>query len=305
MSGASNGKTPKNRGLGRGLSALMSDVAADVSASTGTPEGPVTRPGMRTVATHRLARNPDQPRLRFDRDRLEELAESLRERGVLQPILVRPIPGRAEGTTSKNADYQIVAGERRYQAALIARIEQVPVIVRELDDRDVLEIGVIENVQRANLNPVEEARAYKRLADEFDRTHVDIAKAIGKSRAYVSNAIRLTGLPDIAQEHVLAGRLSAGHARAILSADDPKALTDAIVTRGLSVRDAERLAKPGPRGASKLAKAPDLVRMERELEDALGLKADLREGRGGAVTLKLGFRDAAQAEALVRKLLGS
>ena len=297
-------KSTKDRGLGRGLSALLSDVAPAVAPAVGAEQLDTTAPlptsGIQTAPTHRLVRNPDQPRLRFDRDRLDELAQSLRERGILQPILVRPVPPSQRTT---EADYQIVAGERRYQAALLAKIDQVPIIIRELSDRDVLEIGVIENVQRANLNPMEEARAYGRLNSEFDRTHADIATAIGKSRVYVSNAIRLLKLPEAAQEHILAGKLTAGHARAILASDDPTTLTEAIISRGLSVREAERLARPKAR-TPKSAKPSDLVKLERDLEDSLGAKATLTEGRGGRVTLKLTFGDANQAEAAIRRLTG-
>ena len=323
-------KPTKQRGLGRGLSALMSDVApalederqgepesgapapaaaagdaatpspaATGAAATGvTATGAAT--GMVTVSIHTLARNPDQPRLRFDKDRLAELANSLKERGVLQPILVRPLTGTSSGT---KADYQIVAGERRYQAALLAKIDRVPVIVRELTDRDVLEIGVIENVQRANLNPMEEARAYAKLATEFGRKHDEIATAIGKSRPYVSNAIRLTQLPARAQDHILDGTLTAGHARAILGADDPAALTDAIVSRGLSVREAENQAKPSKR-RRKTVKSAELRELERRLEEALGAEATLTETRGGRLTLKLVFAREERADEVIETLLG-
>ena len=297
---SARGKSPKDRGLGRGLSALMSDISPALEdEETAAPEAPATLPtGMRDVPVHRLTRNPAQPRLRFDKARLAELANSLAERGVLQPILVRPLPANSK----RDADYQIVAGERRYQAALAARIETVPVIVRELSDQDVLEIGVIENVQRANLNPMEEARAYKRLADEFGRRHEDIARAIGKSRAYVSNAIRLTGLPEAAQEAVMDGKLSAGHARAILSADDPHRVADAILSKGLSVREAERMARPR-KAPSKSPKSAEAVRLEREVEDAIGAKAQITESRGGKVSLKLSFSSQAEAEAAIAKLV--
>ena len=299
----SGGKKPaKQRGLGRGLSALMSDVAPvledELDTPTAAPEtsATTTTTGMVTVPVHTLTRNPDQPRLRFDKDRLAELASSLKERGVLQPILVRPISGG-------KANYQIVAGERRYQAALLAKIARVPVIVRELSDQDVLEIGVIENVQRANLNPMEEARAYAKLATEFGRKHDEIATAIGKSRPYVSNAIRLTQLPARAQDHILDGKITAGHARAILAADDPAALTDAIVSRGLSVREAESQAKPGKR-RRKTVKSAELRELERRLEEALGAEATLTETRGGRLTLKLVFAREERADEVIENLLG-
>ena len=302
-------KSPKDRGLGRGLSALLSDVAPvledpalkDNAPATDTLP-PATRSDVREVGLHLLTRNPAQPRLRFDRARLEELAASLRERGVLQPILVRPLPKGKRPKKDNKAEYQIVAGERRYQAAQLAGIEAVPVIVRDLSDQDVLEIGVIENVQRANLNPMEEARAYAKLSDEFGRTHADIATAIGKSRVYVSNAIRLTGLPRDAQDYLLDGKLTAGHARAILASNDPKALSHAIVSKGLTVREAEREAK-GKSRAPKPQKRAELRKMERDLEDALGAKVEIMESRGGKVGLKLGFADAKQAEAVIRKLM--
>jgi len=308
-------KSPKDRGLGRGLSALLSDIPLENDVESSPKVKPKTSSkakagkasktsaegDIRRVTIPQLTRNPAQPRLRFDKARLNELAESLKVRGVLQPILVRPLPKRAKA--DKRADFQIVAGERRYQAAILAGLETLPVIVRELSDRDVLEIGVIENVQRANLNPMEEARAYARLSDEFGRKHDEIAKAIGKSRVYVSNAIRLTGLPRDAQDYVLDGKLSAGHARAILSADNPKALTAAIIAKGLSVREAERQAKAVKR-KPKPRKRADIRKLERDIEDKLGVRAELTESRGGKVSLKLGFADAKQAEAAIGKLLG-
>ena len=308
--GRTSGKRARERGLGRGLSALMSDVAPAMAAEDvgETPQRAVAAAlsdvPVRAVPTHLLTRNPAQPRLRFDKARLDELAESLRTRGVLQPILVRPLPDSARTRSTGKAEYQIVAGERRYQAALIADLAEVPVIVRELSDRDVLEIGVIENVQRANLNPVEEARAYARLNTEFGRRHEDIATAIGKSRAYVSNAVRLLKLPEDAQDYLLDGKLTAGHARAILASDTPKALTDAIISKGLSVREAENFNRRRDT-PPKPQKSPDLRRLEADLEDALGIRADLKpRARGQGVTLKLTFTDSGQAERAISKLMG-
>ena len=294
-------KKPSSRGLGRGLSALMSDVAPalepDDVPATAVRAALSTDMPVRVVPTHRLTRNPAQPRLRFDKSKLDELSESIRTRGVLQPILVRPIPKGSK----VEADYQIVAGERRYQAAMLAELPEMPVIVRDLSDRDVLEIGVIENVQRANLNPVEEARAYAKLAEEFGRRHEDIATAIGKSRAYVSNAIRLLKLPETAQEHLLDGKLTAGHARAILASDEPDRLTAAIVEQGMSVREAEAFNKPQASRARK-AKSPDMRRLEVDLEEVLGIRADIRPS-GKGVALKLMFEDTDQAERAIEKLL--
>ena len=236
-----------------------------------------------------LRRNPDQPRRSFGETELDELAASIREKGLLQPILVRPAPGAA-------GEFQIVAGERRWRAAQRAGLHTVPVVVRELDDLDVLEIGIVENVQRADLTALEEALGYKALIERFGRTQEQVAQVVGKSRSHVANALRLLNLPDDVQEHITAGRLSAGHARAIASAPDPSRLAHAIVDKGLSVRQAEAMARDAqdrPKGgepslrasSSPRGKNPDTRALEQDLSDATGLQVDIddRDGRGQVV----------------------
>ncbi len=304
----------KDRGLGRGLSALMNDlgaVEADAPVEEPTtsdaltapvdapaPDRPAEQPGVSNVAISRLVRNPDQPRRRFARDAMDDLVASIQQKGVLQPILVRALPDMKK--------FQIVAGERRWQAATQAGLTSVPIIIRKLSDRDVLEIGVIENVQRADLNPMEEALAYAKLIAEFGRTQTEIATTIGKSRAHVANMVRLTKLPNRARELVAEGKLTAGHARAVLAADDPDALTEAILREDYSVRQAEdwvrREGKPERAPArAKLEKSADLRELEQKIQDRTGFKADIRhKGKGGEI--RLAYRDLKDMEDLLRRL---
>jgi len=219
-------KKSKERGLGRGLSALMSDVSvaaipqeepkAKKTPVKKTPKKmakdkptpiPANQRGVTSVAIDQLERNPDQPRKYFDKDKLAELTQSIKDKGVLQPILVRPLPRQ---TNHEKKHYQIVAGERRWQAALKAKLDTMPVLIRELSDQDVLEIGVVENVQRADLNPIEEALAYQALSEQFKRTQEDIAQAVGKSRPHVTNMLRLLTLPKRAQTYLAKGKITAG-----------------------------------------------------------------------------------------------
>jgi len=296
-------KKSSERGLGRGLSALMSDVSAlevsepikDLSKPTGTVAGGVN------IAL--IDRNPEQPRKVFDKDKLEELTQSIKDKGVLQPILVRPIT-----KTGKTESYQIVAGERRWQAALKAGLDALPVLIRTLSDQDVLEIGVVENVQRANLNPIEEALAYQALKTEFGRTQEDIAKAIGKSRPYISNMMRLLSLPQRAQSYLAEGKISAGHARAIIAAPDPVELADIIAQKGLSVREAEdwmrRIKSTNNDAVSPQArpyKDADTRKAEQLLMDVLGLGVDIRH-KGPSGELRVRYKNSAQLEDLIKRL---
>ena len=234
-----------------------------------------------------------------------ELAESIRERGVLQPILVRPAPG-APG------EYQIVAGERRWRAAQRAGLHAVPVLVRSLDDVEVAEIGIIENVQRADLNPLEEAQGYKVLLERFSRTQEAIAKTVGKSRSHVANALRLLNLPSAVRDHVQAGRLSAGHARAIAASPDPERLARTIVEGDFSVRQAEALArraqgepdraKPKPPSAPT-HKDADTQALEQDLSEALGLKVDILD-RNGAGEVRVRYASLEQLDSICQRLGG-
>src|SRR6201996_8130254 len=255
------------RGLGRGLSALLDD------ASDGDPPGGPGE-GVREIPIELVHRNPDQPRRHFPEEEIAELEASIRDKGVLQPILVRPSP-KTQG------EYEIVAGERRWRAAQQAGLKVIPVLVRVLDDDRAFEIAIVENVQREDLNAMEEAQAYQTLMRRMAYTQEKAAEAVGKSRSHVANTLRLLQLPEGVQDHVLFGRLTAGHARAILAAAHPEALAQTIVEKGLSVRDAEALAKKGadPGGAKasgpRRSKDTDTAALEVDLEDVLGMKVDI------------------------------
>ncbi|MEP1229471.1 MAG: ParB/RepB/Spo0J family partition protein [Litorimonas sp.] len=313
-------KTPNNpkvkkssqRGLGRGLSALMSDMSAlettspikpEQKKSAETAQSQPSEAGVNFVNIALIDRNPAQPRKYFDKDKLEELTQSIKDKGVLQPILVRPIT-----SAGKHKTYQIVAGERRWQAALKAGLDALPVLIRELSDQDVLEIGVVENVQRANLNPIEEAAAYQALKTEFGRTQDDIARAIGKSRPYIANMMRLLSLPERAQSYLAQGKISAGHARAIISSPDPVELADVIAEKGLSVREAEdwvrRIKAASENGAApkpRLVKSADTRKAEQDLMDILGLGVDLRH-KGPSGELRIRYKNSAQLDNLMKRL---
>jgi ParB family chromosome partitioning protein len=250
-----------------------------------------------------LRRNPDQPRRQFTESDINELADSIREVGILQPILVRPAPG-------STGDYQIVAGERRWRAAQMAGLKTVPILVRELDDLAVLEIGIIENVQRADLNPVEEALGYRALIERFGRTQEAVAQTVGKSRSHVANALRLLSLPDEVQALLLSGALSAGHARAIVSASDPVGLARQIVDGGLSVRATEALvrkagtgtvSRPSQPGKAAGFKDADTRALETDLSDILGLDVEILD-RDGAGEIRISYATLEQLDDLCRRL---
>lgn len=291
--------TTARRGLGRGLSALLGDPEPP---EPDLPRGSVS--GARSIPIEHLRRNPEQPRRHFDEEQLEELAASIKEKGVLQPILVRPAPGVP-------GEYQIVAGERRWRAAQKAGLHAVPALVRELDDLDVAEIGIIENVQRADLNPLEEAQGYRALIERFGRTQEAIAQTVGKSRSHVANALRLLSLPETVRQHLAAGRMSAGHARAIASTPDPERLARTIVDQELSVRQAEALARGAelpPKATAKPrrpayedGKDADTRALEQDLSDALGLAVEItNRGEGGEV--RISYSSFEQLDELCRRL---
>lgn len=323
----------RKKGLGRGLSALMNDAGLnpsdggetkavvdpspeaaletqslapdamskliDAPKETGTPR---EEPSVLNVAISRLVRNTAQPRKVFLRDKLDDLIASIQQSGVLQPILVRKIDsdGNPDG-----ADFQIVAGERRWRAAVKAGLTSIPIIIRDLSDRDVLEIGVIENVQRADLNPLEEALAYERLIKEFGRTQADIATSIGKSRVHVANTVRLTGLTERGRELLMDGKITAGHARALLSASDPDALAEAIIRNDWTVRQAESWVRDDKSdrnpAAVKPGKPADIRALEQRIRDTIGYAADIRHGsRGGEIRLK--YKDLDHMEALLTRM---
>src|SRR5579872_6868003 len=278
------------KGLGMGLQALLGDAARPAPApGVANGEAAASRGGVREIEIARIRPNPEQPRIQFDEQALDELADSIREHGVLQPILLRPADG----------DYMIIAGERRWRAAQRARLHEIPAIVREIDDSTTAELALIENIQRQDLNPLEEAEGYRQLIQRHGHTQDDVGRIVHKSRSHVANLLRLLDLPQSVRQSLLQGDISMGHARAIATAENPERLAREIVARGLSVRQAEEWvrrekARPGAgydfarasaRNAVKTVDA-DLEALERQLGDILGLKVQVsNKGEGGAVTL--------------------
>jgi ParB family chromosome partitioning protein len=264
----------KRQPLGRGLAALFGEAAGRAPAEVGA--------AIREVAIELIRPGAFQPRRHFSEDELAALAQSVREKGVLQPLLVRPIDGEA-------AAFELIAGERRWRAAQRAGLHQVPVVVRALSDVEALEVALIENLQREDLTVLEEANAYRRLIDEFGRTQANIAEALGKSRSHVANMLRLLGLPEIVRRRLEEGALTAGHARALLTAQDPATLAAEIIRRGLNVRVTEQLVKrrTTPRGGSaRGSRDADIAALEHDLTRALGLRVTIAgKARGGALTL--------------------
>ncbi|MEO1014545.1 MAG: ParB/RepB/Spo0J family partition protein [Pseudomonadota bacterium] len=309
-------------GLGRGLDALLGDLSpadAPAKAEGGVEEPSDTEPPadarrQATLPIEFLRANPDQPRRVFNEDALAELAESISARGMLQPILVRPV-----GTDN----YEIVAGERRWRAAQRAQLHEVPVIIRTLTDEETAEIALIENVQRVDLNAVEEAQAYQRLSEHYGRTQEEIARAVGKSRSHVANIMRLLMLPERCLDALRANEITMGHARALLGAPDPDASLGAVLARGLSVRDTERLVQSvsGRPNASRRRAPPDSEEkqadaasglkdadtraLENDLAAALGLEVsiDHQKGAGGEVRIKYLTLD--QLDDVTRRLMGA
>lgn len=280
-------------GLGRGLNALLGDIAREEPVAPGAPRPP----GLRMLPVGSLSPHPDQPRRRFDETALDELATSIGARGVIQPIVVRP----------HGKDYQIVAGERRWRAAQRARLHEVPVIVRDFDDAQTLEIALVENIQRQDLNAIEEADGYQRLIGEYGHTQEALGRLVHKSRSHIANLLRLLDLPASIQTMLVDGQLSMGHARALIGARDAEALADQVVARGLSVRDTEKLAraakptqrKPSPSGG----RDPDIAALEHQLGDLLGLNVRVTHGpNGGALTLTYATLD--QLDMICQRLTG-
>ncbi len=292
-------KPNKARGLGRGLSALMSDVANPSSNATQDTQ----RKPDQLLPIERLRPNPKQPRRSFDPDQLSELAASISAKGIIQPLIVRPDP--ADPTV-----FEIVAGERRWRAAQIAQLHEVPVLVRNFDDTEVLEVAIIENIQRADLNPVDEATGYRQLMETFGHTQDQVAEALGKSRSHIANLLRLLTLPDAVQTYLTEGKLTAGHARALVGHDDALDLAKKIMAGGLSVRATEALvrkpAKPGQRKPrSSVRKDADTIVLEQEMAAQLGMRVSINhpEGQSGG-SLIIEYRDLEQLDDLLRKLSG-
>jgi len=277
--------------LGRGLAALIGDAGEEPTAGRGAP---------RKAPIEFLRPNPHNPRKAFREDELDELAASIRERGVIQPVIVRPVPRIADA-------YEIIAGERRWRAAQRAGLHEIPIVVIDVGDREALELAIVENVQRADLNALEEANGYAQLGADYKYSHADIARIVGKSRSHVANTLRLMGLPEHSRALLADGKITAGHARALLALADPDAVADRIVARGLSVRDVERLAEragqsPRPRGAKSAAPVDaDTRALEEKLGLALGTQVTIRHS-GEAGELKIAFRDFDQLDDFCRRL---
>jgi len=289
--------TPR-RGLGRGLSALLGEVTTEQPIAAGAER----TAGVQMIQIAAIEPNPDQPRRYFDEVALEELAASIARRGLIQPIVLRPHP--------YSGGYQIIAGERRWRAAQRARIHELPAIVRELTDSETLELAIVENVQRQDLNAIEEAEAYQRLIGDFGHTQEELGKLVGKSRSHVANLMRLLDLPKPVRDMVADGRLTMGHARALVTAPNAEELAEEVVSRDLSVRDAEKLAKAGKPGAAKPA-APradqpadaDIAALERHLGDILGLKVTIEhDGKGGRIAIAYSTLD--QLDLVCQRLSG-
>jgi ParB family transcriptional regulator, chromosome partitioning protein len=280
--------------LGRGLAALMGDVGAETTA---TPE---RARNQRRVPIEYLRPNPRNPRRNFSDAELDELAASIKERGIIQPVVVRPVRG------AKDA-YEIIAGERRWRAAQRAALHEIPIVPFEASDSEALELAIIENVQRADLNPLEEAGGYQMLASEYGHSHEDIAKIVGKSRSHVTNTLRLLKLPEPVKAYIHAGKITAGAARMLIGASDPEEMAREIVDRGLNVRQVEALAKDRSSGAGKavkkrVVKNADTIALERRLSDALGLTVTLdhRSNKGGV--LQIHYRTLDQLDEVLRRL---
>lgn len=299
------------RGLGRGLSALMQDI--DTGATTdavAAPQGAAVAGGATTtrradakLPIERIRPNPDQPRRNFTPEALEELAASIKEKGIIQPLIVRPDPDH-------DGDYQIVAGERRWRASQMAQLHELPIIIRDFTDVEVLEIAIIENIQRADLNPVEEAMGYRQLIDRFGHTQEKLAEAMGKSRSHIANLMRLLQLPDDVQDMLRAGRLSAGHARALITTPNPSELAREIIAKGLSVREAEKLAqssgdKPKVTRPDAAGKDADTRAIEADLSAALGMKVDIQhDAASGTGKMSIAYKDLEALDDLMRRLGG-
>ncbi|SIS51174.1 chromosome segregation DNA-binding protein [Roseivivax lentus] len=264
----------ERRGLGRGLSALMADV--EPAVQTSATDSPAPRAD-RLVPIDRIHPNPDQPRRRFSEEQLEELTDSIRAKGIIQPIIVREKPDMPD-------HFEIVAGERRWRAAQKAQLHDIPVLVRSFTDTEVLEVAIIENIQRADLNAIEEAAGFRQLMFKFGHTQEKLAEALGKSRSHIANLMRLLNLPDDVQAHVSEGRLSAGHARALITAPDPSALARTVISRNLSVRDTEKLAKGDSARVEKRPQRTDGMGIEKDA-DTRALENDLSAALGMKITI--------------------
>jgi ParB family chromosome partitioning protein len=315
---AVRGGMPPRRKLGRGLGALLGEArreeplvrnGEEQPSNGGVPESTASvtaTSGMANLPVGSIEPHPDQPRRRFDEDALAELAQSIATRGVIQPIIVRPLPG---------GRYQLVAGERRWRAAQKAQVHEIPALIRDLEEADVMALALIENIQREDLNPVEEARAYQRLSEQQDMTQAEIAKLVEKSRSHVANLQRLLALPDRVLDHVEAGRLDMGHARALVGHPEAASVAERAISEGLSVREVEKLVRREKSGgaAKRQARPPrdpaedaDIAAVQNHLEEFLGLSVRIAtdaDPRSGAVTIR--YRTLDQLDLICQRLTGA
>jgi len=282
---------PQKKRLGRGLAALIGDDTSEESVVQDIKS-------LRHMPIELLHPSPNNPRKHFSDADLQDLAKSISDKGLLQPLVVRTRPG---------GDYEIVAGERRWRAAQRAGIHDVPVLIRELSDGEALEIALIENIQRADLNPLEEARAYSKLLQEFNYTQQQLAEAVGKSRSHIANTLRLMSLPETVRQQIEEGKLTAGHARALVATESPTALAEQIIELGLSVRETENLAREASAPKLKEHKAkrekdPDTKALEKNLREATGLKVDVTHHASGGGTVLINYQTLEQLEDICRRL---
>lgn len=312
---------PKGRGLGRGLNALFEDDEDDFMSASAPEElaaavvadSPVSSKGSATLGVEQLEPSRFQPRKFFDDESLQELAESIKSHGLLQPIVVRKKPDAQEG----GPQYEIIAGERRWRASQKAQLHEVSVIIKEMTDLEALEIALIENLQREDLNPVDEAMGLKRLMSEYEYTQEKLAQSLGKSRSYIANMVRLLNLPDGVLGYLETGDISAGHARALITVENAEDMVKQIVSEGLSVRETERLvaensdrpakAKSGSSGSSSASADKDVntIALEKELSDLLGMRVaiDSKDNQKGKVTIE--FKSLDQLDHILKRIMRS
>ena len=280
--------------LGRGLASLIGDAPKDVESEL--DDNPVN---IGTLPIEQIQANKQNPRSIFSEDELVDLANSIKEKGILQPIIVRQ--------RDNNESYEVIAGERRWRAAQIAQLDNVPVIIKNLTDDDALEIAIIENVQRSNLNPIDEASGYKRLLDIYNYTQDDLSRVIGKSRSYVANILRLSNLPIKVQELLSSGKLTIGHARALISSNNPEKLASIVISRGLSVRQTEDLIKntasPSFKKIAKIVKDPNIKNLEELITNSLGLKVEIQTKDNIAGKVLINYLDNDQLENIKKRLI--
>ena len=280
--------------LGRGLASLIGDAPKDIASDL--DDNPVN---IGTLPIEQIQANKQNPRSIFSEDELVDLANSIKEKGILQPIIVRQ--------RDNNESYEVIAGERRWRAAQIAQLDNVPVIIKNLTDEDALEIAIIENVQRSNLNPIDEASGYKRLLDIYNYTQDDLSRVIGKSRSYVANILRLSNLPIKVQELLSSGKLTIGHARALISSNNPEKFASIVIARGLSVRQTEDLIKstssPSFKKTAKSLKDPNIKNLEELITDSLGLKVEIQTKDNVTGKVLIDYLDNDQLENIKKRLI--